>query len=249
MSRLTSLSLLAFVVLSAFPAGAAAPQRSNTSFRGDGFEGGLWTDDGCASMSLWFYGADYSTKEGAGQPTSTNYVAGYFSSYDACTNSYGWADLTNLVANVNAKGINATTTVSGSAEVAFGHYEAGTVEECYSYEASCYDAEWNFCDCAEECAFEYEAFEECYIPSVWVDDGTRTLGFSLNVAPTGDTFRGMNMGTQKGPNGLYRYRYTGSSRYGSMTGTVSLDGTPIDTSSAYGSVWTANSGSMSLFKY
>ena len=241
MSRLSSLALaLTFAV--AVPAAAAAPTQSRSTFRGDGFDASLWSRDNCRDISLYFNGSDYSTKDGPGQPQSSNYLSGYASIYDSCLGSWGSASIAQLNATIDAKGPNATTTLRGSVEVQTGHYEQDTVETCSSYEAYCY-TDWQGNQVCEP------AGQYCYFASIYVADPSQTLSFNLSITPNGDTYRGMSMGTQKGPNGFYRYRYTGTQRSGTLTGSVLLDGEDIFTAAqSWSNVWTANSGSMSIYK-
>ncbi len=246
---LRSLSLVAFAALVATPAAAAAEQWRYSS-KGDGFSAELHTYQDCSSTDLYVYGSDYATKVGPGQPQRSNYMYAYASAYDCTTNSYGWGyvDLGN--ARITARGTNASASASGTIDLQFGHWEPGTVEECWSWEAQCYDADWNWCDCANECAYEYEAGEYCYYPEVWVDDGVRTMGFNLTLAPTGVTERGTNMGSYKGPNGMYRYRYSGTTRYSNVTGTWVLEGQDLLANAwSWATLWSTNSGELSLWRY
>lgn len=41
--------------------------------------------------------------------------------------------------------------------------------------------------------------------------------FECSCATTGDANRGVSVGTQKGPNSGYRYRYNGTQTFGTVT--------------------------------
>jgi hypothetical protein len=56
------------------------------------------------------------------------------------------------------------------------------------------------------------------------------------------------MSSTKGPNGIYRSRYTGTQRYGNVAGTLTLDGEDLMAGSySWANVWTATSGSVSVY--
>ena len=69
-------------------------------------------------------------------------------------------------------------------------------------------------DCA---TLGWPAGEYCY-PAFWswVEDGSKSLSFNVSLSPTGDTYRGMQVSSQKTPWGMFRSRYTGSSRYATV---------------------------------
>lgn len=247
---LRSLSLLALFTLAATAATAAPAQQYRSTFKGDGFDAGLWSGDECRQVSMYMYGADTFYKNGPGQPATYNYASADVSIYDSCSNSWGWGwtDLTGAV--VNARGTNATTTVSGSVAVPMGHWEQSTEEVCWTYEEVCYDENWNWCDCANECAFEYPAGEYCEYPWNWVSDGDALIGFNLTLTPDGSTYRGMTSYSGKNDYGMYRYRSNGTSRAAVVSGTWVLDGRDLFANGGgYGNLWNTTGGEMSIWRW
>lgn len=244
------LALAALLSLAASAAVAAPPSSYRYTYKGDGFDAQLWSYDGCREIGLYLRGADQFWKSGPGAPATNNYVGADAWIYDYCSQSYGWAwlDLTGAV--LNARGVNATTTLVGSMDIPVGHWEEGTVEECYSWEEQCYDDNWNPCDCAGECAFEYPAGSYCYFPWVWVDDGARTMAFNLTMTPEGSAWRGMNMYSGKSKTGMYRYRYNGTNRSATLSGTWVLDGQDLlGSAGSWANVWNTNGGEVSIWRY
>lgn len=241
MSRSSSLALLALACLTALP--AAAAQQDNSTFRGDGFDMNFSSSDGCRDISIYLSGSDYSTKSGAGQPQQSNYLWGYAGVFDCETQSWGssFIDLSN--AAISARGPSSASSLSGTFEVEFSHWEQTGAQSCYTYEGWCF-VDWNG---AEICQ---PAGEYCFDEWILVVDPSKTLAFDLSIAPTGDTYRGVSMGTHKGPDSMYRYRYNGTQRYGNVTGSVSLDGEELlgsSYASSWASVWTANTGSLVIY--
>lgn len=244
------LALVALFSLAASSAVAAPPSIYRSTYKGDGFDAQLWNYDGCREISLYLRGSDSFWKGGPGQPMSSNYVAADAYVADWCNQSWGWAWLDLTGTDLNARGVNASTTLNGSMDVAMGHWEAGTVEECYSWEEACYDENWNPCDCAGECTFEYPAGTYCYYPDVWVDDGAHTMGFNLTLTPDGSSWRGINMQSYKSENGMYRYRSNGTNRNALVSGTWVFDGQDLmGSSGSWASVWNTNGGDLSIWRY
>ena len=240
MSRPSSLALLALAGLAALPATAATP--SNSTFRGDGFDANFTSSDGCRDISIYLSGSDYATKSGAGQPQQSNYLWGYANVFDCETQSWGSSFIDLSDAAISAKGPNSTSSLRGTFEVEFSHWEQTGAQSCYTYEGWCW-TDWTGVEVCEP------AGEYCYDEWIVVVDASKTLAFDLSIAPTGDAYRGISMGTQKGPNSMYRYRYNGTQKYGTVTGTVSLDGEELlgaACASSWASVWTANTGSLAI---
>lgn len=235
------------ILLALLACTSAAAQGNNTTstsnFRGDGFSGYRWSSDGCRTIDVYLSGSDYWWRND-GQPQSSNYLWGYAWVFDCETQSWGWAYIDQNNATLDARGpTGGRTTVRGSVEIQSGHWEQDTEETCFTWEEYCW-TDWNG---EQRCE---PAGEYCYYSWHWVQDPSQTLAFDLAIAPEGDTYRGVSMSTQKGPSYMYRYRYTGSERYGAMSGSLTLDGEDLlGTTSGLASVWTANSGSMTAFRY
>lgn len=230
---------LATLALASLP--AAAAQQSHSTFRGDGFDASLYANDGCLNVSMYFSGSDYATKSGPGQLQSSNYLYGYAQIFDCETQAYSWVYLDQSNALIDAKGPNANSRLRGSYEVEQGRWEPTGELVCYTYGGWC----WTDWDGNEVCE---DAGEYCYDEYAFVALPSKTLTFDLQVAPTGDTYRGMSMSSSKGPYGMYRSRYTGSQRYGNVTGTLTLDGEDLMAGSySYANVWNATSGSVSVY--
>lgn len=241
MSRV-SLSILSLVTLLSLPAAAAAEQ-SNYTFRGDGFDGYLASNDGCRDVQIYFSASDYSQMVAPGQPQSSNSVWGYAYVFDCETQSWGWGSFDQLDADLAARGPNATSTIRGSIEIQSGHWEQSDVETCFTYEGWC----WTDWDGNEVCE---PAGEYCYFEWNFVLDPSKTLEYDLAIAPSGDSYRGVSIGAQKGPNAMYRYRYTGTQRYGAVEGTMTLDGEDMMARAySWGSAWTASSGSLAIYHF
>lgn len=247
---LRSLALAALFTLAATAATAAPAQQYRYSYRGDGFEASLWSGDECRSVNFWVYGADSFYKNGPGQPAAANYAQASVDVYDWCTQSWGWAwtDLTGAV--VNARGPGSSSSVSGSMAVPMGHWEPGTEEVCDSWEENCWDDNWNPCDCAGECTYEYPAGEWCYYPEVWVSDGDALIGFNLTLTPEGTVYRGMNSGGSRSAYGMSRYRSNGTYRPATVSGTWVMDGRDLfATGGGYGNLWTTTGGELSIYRW
>lgn len=245
------LALTALFALVATSAAAAPAQQFRYTYKGDGFDGQLWSGDDCRNANLYVYGADAFFKAGPGQPATSNYGSAEAYVYDWCTGSQGWAwvDLSGS-AVVNARGPNATTSVSGSVSIPMGHYEQGTEEVCWTYEEACYDENWNWCDCAGECTYEYPAGEYCEYPWIWVSDGDSLMGFNLTFTPEGTVSRGTSQYSTKNEQGMYRYRNNGTFRPAIISGTWALDGRDLfATGGGYGSLWNTNGGEMSIWRW
>ncbi|MBI1949637.1 MAG: hypothetical protein HYS27_28380 [Deltaproteobacteria bacterium] len=243
MARPSSLALLTLACLAALP--AAAAQQSSSTFRGDGFDAYFSSNDGCRDISLYLSGSDSSTKSGPGQPQQSNYLMGYANIFDCDTQSWGSAYIDLSDADISARGPNGTSNLRGAFEVELIHWEQTGAQVCYTYEGWCW-IDWNGNEVCEP------AGEYCYDEWIPVVDASKTLAFDLSIAPGGDSYRGVSMGTQKGPSGLYRYRYTGTQRYGTLAGSISLDGEELlgaAYAGSWASVWTANTGSMAVVSY
>lgn len=236
-----SMLTVALAALAAGPAGAA--QQYHSTFRGDGFDASFYTYDGCRDVQVYFSGSDYSTKSGPGQPQTSNYLYGYAWMFDCETQSWGSAYIDQSNATIDAKGPNSSSTLRGSFEVTFGHWELSGNVSCYTYDGWCW-TDWDGNDVCEP------GGEYCYDEWVWVQDASKTLEVDLALAPTGDTYRGMSMSMSKGPYGMYRSRYTGSQRYGNVTGSVTVDGEELNDgvySYSWANVWNATSGSTVVY--
>lgn len=235
-----ALALASLVALTASSSSLATQQYQST-FRGDGFDASLYSYDGCLDVSMYFNGSDYAQKSGPGQPLTSNYLFGYVQIFDCETQSFSWAYIDQINASIDAKGPNATSRLSGSFEVEQGRWEPTGEQFCYTYEGWC----WTDWDGNEVCE---EGGEYCYDEYVFVLLSSKTLTFDLSLAPSGDAYRGMSMSSAKGPYGMYRSRYTGTQRYGDVTGTLTLDGEDLMAGSySWANVWTATSGSVSVY--
>lgn len=218
-----------------------AAEQSSYAFRGDGFDASIYSNDGCRDVGMYFSGSDYATRSGPGQPQQSNYLYGYAYTFDCETQSWAWVYIDQINASIEAKGPNQASRLSGSVEVEQGRWELSGQQFCYTYEGWCW-TDWEGNDVCEE------AGEYCYDEWIWVSLPSKTLTFDLTLSPSGDTYRGLSMYNYKSPYGMYRSRYTGSQRYGSVSGELTLDGEDMMTgSSSYANVWTATSGSMSLY--
>lgn len=243
MSRPSSLALLALACLTALP--AAAAEQDNSTFRGDGFDVNFSSSDGCRDLSIYLSGSDYSTSSGAGQPLRSNYLWGYASVFDCETQSWGASSIDLSDAAISARGPNSASSLRGTVEVEFTHWEQTGAQACYTYDGWCW-TDWNGVEICEP------AGEYCFEEWILVVDASKTLAFDLSIAPTGDAYRGVSMGTQKGPNSIYRYRYNGTQKYGDVNGSLSLDGEELlgaTYASSWASVWTANAGSLAVYSH
>lgn len=240
-----SLALLALLALAVATPALAAPSIYRATFRGDGFDGSVGISDGCRYVDVYFSGSDYATKSQPGAPQTSNALWGYVNVFDCDSQGWGSAYFDQANATMSANGVSGAT-VSATVSVAFGHWEPSEEQYCESYEGWCWiDDEGN-----EHCE---PAGEYCY-PAYWfwVEDGTQSLSFDLALAPTGDTYRGMQMSTQKTPWGMFRSRYTGTQRYATVTGSATLDGEAVlgtEWSWSWGNLWNTTSGYVERYDF
>lgn len=219
--------LLAMILLVGIGMPAHAHQKYAYRTKGNSASFSTWEGDDCsyAGISVWAF----EQRENGNKTTYNSvYVDYYF--YDFCTgeSEYGYASLDG--ASFNQQKLN-SATVQGSGiltKVACNYGDSGGMLPPTD-------------------------------PGEPADGGTDPMGdpctyteasVDLNLlwTGTGDTYKDRSSSTYNTPYSRYRYRSTGQTRDASLSGSLLIDGSPVDISNGYGSLGQSSSGSFEFYR-
>lgn len=221
MLRHLALALLATATASVAAQAAATTERYQT--KGDGADAYFQSFDECSySYSSVYMSSQRTNANGTQYVSSGGWLN--FSSYNYCTgeSTYGWADLTGMTFSGQGwRGAQLTGTASGFVEQFLGCEEVPFPGE-------------------GEGEGESGGYWQCFWDYVEVPvaiDLTWTAGES--------SYRGMYSGMSKSPDSVSRYRSNGTYAYGTVTGTLTVDGQSLSGGDySGGTAWSSTSGSM-----
>ncbi len=242
------------VVSLASTAVAAEPQRTQSNFKGNfasgWFESALIDENGmyCGYRYANVYASDQWLRTQPGQPTTFSGADVSFASHNWCTGEfdYGYG------------------FVSGG--VSFGrNLSSATASGSFTRQTCTYVCEPVPCELPNEpppgeCVEDFDCgpgalcmdgvcqpFEcqSCYE----VCEPAGQVTFSVNWTGTGDPYRGMYMSHYRGGEFSSHYRGQGTWRSATLTGTISVDGVPLEFDYGYGDISSTTSGQMEIYRY